>query len=60
MLLEKYALGVDVFTDHVVRHHKGIIPLETQINRPFWQDWILYNNDYMEEDFCYSLSELNN
>lgn len=45
--------GVDVFTDHVVRHHKGIIPMNSQLNRPFWQDWNLYNNDFIEEDFCY-------
>ena len=38
---------------HVKDHHHGIILKNTQLNRPPWFDWIKYENDELEEDFCF-------
>ena len=50
----------NVFLWHVRRHHKGMIPKKSQINRYPWLDWIKFKNDDLEEEFCHSLSNLNN
>ena len=38
---------------HVKDYHHGIILKNTQLNRPPWLDWIRYNNDELEEEFCF-------
>jgi hypothetical protein len=38
---------------HVKDHHHGIILKNTQLNRPSWLDWIRYNDDELEEEFCF-------
>ena len=51
-------LGNDVFSDHVKRHHHGKIPVNSHLNRPFWLDWINFNSEEIEYQFCYTLSDL--
>ena len=46
------------FISHVKRQHQGIIPKESQLNRPFWFDWVRYKDDELEEIFCTTLSDL--
>ena len=38
---------------HVKGHHHGIILKNTQLNRPQWLDWIICNDDELEEEFCF-------
>ena len=38
---------------HAKDHHHGIILKNTQLNRPPWLDWIRYNDDELEEEFCF-------
>lgn len=53
-------LGRNDFLGHVAEHHHGMIKKDSQINRPFWLDWIFYQNTELEEDFCYTTSNLDN
>ena len=46
------------FLVHVKKKHQNMVPKHSQINRPFWFDWVHYKTDMMEESFCFSLSEL--
>ena len=46
------------FLIHVRRKHENIVPMHSQLNRPFWFDWVLYKTDTLEQDFCYTLSDL--
>lgn len=48
------------FLGHTADHHHGIIQKNSQINRPFWLDWVFYRDGELEEEFCYSLSNLDN
>ena len=33
-------LDKTTFLNHVKRKHQNIVPIQSQINRPFWFDWI--------------------
>ena len=48
----------EYFIYHVKRHHQGVIPHDSQLNRPFWLDWVKYKDDELEERFCTTLSDL--
>ena len=51
-------LGSEMFAYHVRRFHNGIIPIHSQLNRPFWFDCVKYNPPDLEEKFCFSMDEL--
>ena len=51
-------LGAGMFTYHVRRSHRGIIPIHSQLNRPFWFDFVKYFSQDIEEKFCYTMNEL--
>lgn len=51
-------LGSEIFAYHVRRFHNGIIPIHSQLNRPFWFDCVKYNFPDLEEKFCFSMDEL--
>ena len=51
-------LGADMFTYHVRRSHRGIIPIHSQLNRPFWYDCVKYLSEDIEEKICYTMDEL--
>ena len=53
-------LGRNDFLGHVAELHHGMIKKDSQINRPFWLDWIFYQNTELEKDFCYPTSNSNN
>ena len=53
-------MGKNFFINHVNEHHKGIILKNSQLNRPPWLDFIKFKSDQLEEDFCFTLSNLNN
>ena len=46
------------FLNHMRLKHQNIVPMHSQINRPFWFDWILYKTDTLEQEFCFTLSDL--
>ena len=48
----------EYFISHVKRLHQGVIPKDSQLNRPFWFDWVRYKTDGLEEIFCTTLSDL--
>lgn len=50
-------LGPDVFADHVKRKHKGIIPEQSQLNRPPWFDFVNFLSEEIEQKYCYTLLE---
>ena len=51
-------LGKKDFLGNVADHHHGIIQKDSQINRLFWLDWVFYSNEEIEQEFCYSLSNI--
>ena len=34
--------------------NNGIIPINSQVNIPFWMDWIKFRSENLEELFCYT------
>lgn len=46
------------FIAHVKEHHKGIIQRKSQLNRPPWLDWVKFRDDQLEEQFNFTLSNL--
>ena len=44
--------------EHLKKKHKGRIMRNSQLNRPFWLDWIQFKSEAIEEEFNFSLSEL--
>ena len=46
------------FIGHTTVKHHGMIKKNSQINRPFWLDWVFYPNDELEEEFCFTISNL--
>ena len=51
-------LNPEAFISHVKRHHHGAIPILSQLNRPFWFDWVIYPTDEIERIFCTTLDEM--
>ena len=51
-------LGKDIFYKHVKRKLNGIIQINSQVNRPFWMDWIKFRSENLEELFCYTHEDL--
>lgn len=49
----------DIFLNHIKDAHKEIILAKSQLNRPHWQDLIVFNDDMLEEEFCYNDYDLN-
>ena len=50
--------GKVMFTYHVRRSHRGIIPIQSQMNWPFWFDCVKNLSEDIEEKFCYTIDEL--
>lgn len=46
------------FLGHTADHHHGMIKKNSQINRPFWLDWVFYPDEDLEYEFCYTISNL--
>ena len=38
-------------------HHHEVVQKFSQINRPPWFDWIKYDDDEIEEVFCFTNEE---
>ena len=51
-------ISKEYFISHVKRQHQGIIPHDSQLNRPFWYDWVKFKSEELEELYCYTLSDL--
>ena len=51
-------LNLEAFISHVKRHHHGAIPILSQLNRPFWFDWIFYPTEEIVLIFCTTLDEM--
>ena len=51
-------LNPETFISHVKRHHHGAIPILSQLNRPFWFDWVIYPTEEIEQIFCTTLNEM--
>ena len=50
--------GKEVFIRHVRKAHKGVIPKNSCVNQPIWYDWIIFKSEEIEQEYNYSLSEL--
>ena len=51
-------MSKEAFIRHVKRHHNGIILAKSSLNRPFWLDCIKFTSTALEEEFCFTMSEL--
>ena len=58
VLMRRDRLSEEYFISHVKRQHQGIIPHDSQLNRPFWYDWVKFKSEELEELYCYTLSDL--
>ena len=56
----KIDLDTRNFLGHIKDHHHGIIQKNCQLNRPPWYDWIKFKNQEIEDEFCFTLSNLEN
>lgn len=49
----KIELGKGIFCKHMKLKRNVIIPMNSQVNRPFWMDWSKFRSDNLESLFCY-------
>ena len=50
--------GTEGLIAHAKEHQKGIIQRKSQLNRPPWLDWVKFRDDQLEEQFNFTLSNL--
>ena len=51
-------IGSKAFAEHIKSEHKGYIPPNSQLNRPPWIGWVVFEDDETELLVCRSRQDL--